>query len=97
MQLKTRMPHKTLTNAKVLVPDHYLHKCIIPLRDEPIPKYTKNFLEEELIRKFNHKSSVFQPWKPDTSKTIAKCVANDLLGMNIGKLIKTSEEHAKLA
>lgn len=53
-------------------------------------------VQQEVIKLFNHATSVFKPWKPDTKKTIQRCTENDLLSMNLAKLAKTPEDMAKL-
>lgn len=44
---------------------YYLHKTIIPAREEKIPELSKRLLEQTIERVFNHGSSVFAAWKPD--------------------------------
>jgi hypothetical protein len=79
-----------------LKPNFYLHKAIIPLRSEPLPIMNKNMIEQAIERVFNKDASVFAPWKPDNPTIISKCTINDMVSMNLGKMLKSPEDITKL-
>jgi hypothetical protein len=48
------------------------------------------------IRQFQHRLSVFAPWKPDNSAILTRCAETDWLAMNLGKYLKNEEEKESL-
>lgn len=45
--------------------EFYLHKAIVPLREDTLPLLTKNLKDKIVTRTFVHQKSVFKKWKPD--------------------------------
>lgn len=68
----------------------------MPLREDPIPMMSKLLISSEVERVFNKDASVFKPWKPDNAASLSKCTDNDLLAMNLAKLVKEETEMTKL-
>ena len=95
-QIKIRPSQKSLSIKKSsnfrINEVFYLHKMIVPIREEILPRITKNTLQQEIEREFEHHSSVFKDWKPDKPAILKKCVATDWLAMNISKLAKTETD-----
>jgi hypothetical protein len=56
----------------------------------------KRVITSDAVRTFDLDSSVFKAWKPDNNQSIQRLTKNDLIAMNLHKLVKEENEMLKL-
>ena len=75
---------------------YYLHKAVVPPRQEDVPHFAKATKQHKLVRKFNRKNSVFNEWVHDDDQLALECIEQDMRWWNIPRLIKDKQERDEL-
>jgi len=69
-------------------PPFFYSRHIVKVRDEPIPKISKQLEKELTSKNFSKEHSVFRDWKEDTPQTIQGCLNHDFRYWKINKFVK---------